>query len=57
MSCSFAQPYTKGFEPGVSTRMILIDLQKSFDTLDYDILLEKMKYLGFSSKAIDWFGS
>ena len=35
--------------------MILIDLQKVFDTLDHDILLGKMKYLGFTSKTIDWF--
>ena len=47
----------KGFESGVSTRMILIDLQKAFDTIDYDILLDKMKYLGFTSKTIDWFSS
>ena len=37
--------------------MILIELQKAFDTLDYDILLDKIIYLGFTSKAIDWFGS
>ena len=37
--------------------MILIDLQKAFDTLDHDILLDKMKYLGFTSKTLDWFGS
>ena len=47
----------KGFESGKSTGMILIDLQKAFDTLDYDILLDKLKQLGFTSKAIDWFGS
>ena len=33
----------KGFESGKSTEMILTDLQKAFDTLDYDILLDKMK--------------
>ena len=38
----------KGFESGKSTRMILIGLQKAFDTLDHDILLEKMKYLDFT---------
>ena len=37
--------------------MILIDLQKAFGTLNHDKLLDKMKYLGFTSKAIDWFGS
>ena len=38
-------------------RMILIDLQKAFGALDRDILLGKMKYLGFTSKTVDWFGS
>ena len=47
----------KGFESRKSTGMILIDLQKAFDTLDLDILLDKMNYLGFTSKTIDWFGS
>ena len=47
----------KGFESGKSTGMILTDLQKAFDTLDHNILLNKIKYLGFTSKVIDWFGS
>ena len=29
------------------TGMILVDLQKAFDTLDHGVLLEKMKYFGF----------
>ena len=37
--------------------MILIDFQKAFDTLDHDILLDKMKYLGFTSKTVDFVGS
>ena len=36
--------------------MILIDLQKAFDTIDHDILI-KMKYLGFSITTIAWFKS
>ena len=39
---------TTGFEKGLFTRMVLIDLQKVFDTIDHQILLKKMKYLGFS---------
>ena len=42
---------------GFKSRMILIDLKKAFDILDRDRLLDKMKYLGFTLKAIDWFGS
>ena len=37
--------------------MILVDLQKTFDTLDHKILLDKMKCIGFSGKAIKWFYS
>ena len=37
--------------------MILIDLQKAFDTIDHPILLMNMKYLGFSKNAIVWFKS
>ena len=37
--------------------MILIDLQKAFETLDHKILLAKMKCIGFSDKTIKWFHS
>ena len=37
--------------------MILIDLQKTFDTIDHQILLKRMKYLGFSKNTITWFKS
>ena len=39
------------------TGMILLDLQKSFDTLDKGILLEKMKYFGFQTYVIKCFES
>ena len=45
------------FEQGWMTGMILIDLQKAFDTIDYDILLEKTHCLGFSKPTIQWFRS
>ena len=37
--------------------MVLIDLHKAFDTFDHQILLKKMKYLGFSKNTISWFKS
>ena len=46
-----------GAENGKHTGMILIDLQKAFDTLDHKILLDKMKCIGFSDKKIKWFHS
>ena len=45
------------FEKGLFTGMVLIDLQKAFDTIDHQILLKKMKYLGFSKNTITWFKS
>ena len=47
----------KGFEARKSTGMILIDLQKAFDTLDHQILLKKQKYIGFSTETVRWFES
>ena len=45
----------KGFDKGYFTGMILIDLQKAFDTIDHKLLLEKMNVLGFSVNVISWF--
>ena len=47
----------KGFAQGLITGMILIDLQKAFDTTDYDILLEKLYATGFSKHTVNWFRS
>ncbi len=37
--------------------MILIDLQKAFDTIDHNILLDKMNFIGFSEQTVKWFKS
>ena len=37
--------------------MILVDLQKAFDTLDHAVLLQKIKYFGFRTSEIKWFES
>ena len=47
----------QGFDNGMVTGVILIDLQKAFDTIDHDILIKKMKFLGFSDNTIAWFRS
>ena len=37
--------------------MILIDLQRAFDTINHEILLGKLHALGFSEKTVAWFKS
>ena len=39
------------------TGMILIDLQKAFDTIDHEIFLDEMVCLSFSDSTISWFKS
>ena len=46
-----------GLVEGKFTGMILIDLQNAFDTMDHEIFLLKMKYLGFAESTISWFRS
>ena len=45
----------KGFDKRVFTGMILIDLQKAFDTIDHKKFLEKMQFFGFSENVVSWF--
>ena len=47
----------KGFDDGLVTGMILIDLQKAFDTINHDILLKKLSIIGFSDHTVNWFQS
>ena len=37
--------------------MIMIDLQKAFDTINHDVLLQKLSAIGFSNHTIGWFKS
>ena len=46
-----------GFESGLYTGMILIHLQKAFDTVNHDILSKKMEFIGFSEDTTKWFKS
>ena len=46
-----------GIDNGMLTGMILIDLQKAFDTIDHEIFLSQMVHLGFSEGTITWYKS
>lgn len=44
-------------DKGNYTGMVLLDLQKAFDTVDHDILLMKLHSMGLSDTAVRWFKS
>ena len=43
----------KGFDEGLLTGMIAIDLQKAFDAIDHEFLLSRMPLLGFYNNTIE----
>ena len=51
----------KGFDQGLITNTILIDLQKAFHKIDhviyYEHLLQKLYATGFSKHSVNWFRS
>ena len=47
----------KGFDKGLFTGMILIDLQKAFDKINHEVLLGKLHAIGFFEKTVAWFKS
>ena len=36
---------------------VFVDLQKAFDTVNYNILIQKLKYYGITGKSNEWFAS
>ena len=44
-------------DKGNYTGMVMIDLQKAFDTVDHDILLNKLKAIGLDDLSTYWFSS
>ena len=44
-------------DKGNYTGMVMIDLQKAFDTVDHDILLNKLKAIGLDDLSTSWLSS
>ena len=42
---------------GFYTGLVLIDLQKAFDTVDHELLLTKLCAIGFNKSTVSWFKS
>ena len=47
----------KGFDKCLMNGIILIDFQKAFDTIDFDILMKKLIAIGFSNHTNSYFKS
>ena len=47
----------KSFDKGLMTGVILIDLQKAFDTIGHGVLLQKLYAIGFSKHTVNSFQS
>ena len=54
---SLIETIKKYLDDGEIVCGVFIDLQKAFDTLNHEILLEKLKHYGIRSKQNDWFRS
>ena len=37
--------------------MVMLDLQKAFDTVNHEILLSKLRCIGLNKQSINWFRS
>ena len=54
---SLIETIKKYLDDGEIVCGVFIDLQKAFDTVNHEILLEKLKYYGIIRKQKDWFRS
>ena len=46
-----------GMDNGHYTGMVMIDLQKAFDTVNHSLLSDKLQALGLNNDAVSWFDS
>ena len=44
-------------EKGKRPAVLFLDIKKAFDSVDHEILIEKLKYYGVSGKVLEWFKS
>ena len=49
--------FKKNHDKGQYTGMVILDLQKAFDTVNYKILISKLRGIGVGQAALKWFDS
>ena len=49
--------WSVNIDNGLLNGVVFIDLTKAFDTIDHEIILRKMSYLGVDQATIKWFSS
>ena len=54
---SFIGLYRQEWDKGNYTGMVVLDLQKAFDTVDHNILLGKLTAMGLNDNTVKWFKS
>ena len=55
---TYLTDYTRhGMDNGLSTGMVMIDLQKAFDTVNHSLLSDKLQALGLNNVSVSWFDS
>ena len=53
----FSDKILEDFDSVMQTGMILINLQKGFDTINHNVLLEKILPRDFSNNMVNWYES
>ena len=59
LSCllKMSDDWYNGFDLGKLVGLVFIDLKKAFDTVDHDILCEKVGHYGIQQRELSWFRS
>ena len=59
LTCLLKSPddWYSGLDNGQLVGLVLIDLKKAFDTVDHNILCQKLEHYGLLGKELSWFKS